>query len=162
MKAAFLDRDSTLVRTFPQDGLPPRGPRTIEEIEYLPDVREGCRLLRKAGYRLVCVTNQADIARGIITAHSVELVDTELLSSIPLDAFYTCTHQDSDGCGCRKPKPGLLYAAAYEMHLQLDGSVMIGDSDRDKGAANAAGVRFVRTDGTDFLECVRWIVSHSE
>lgn len=158
MAAVFLDRDNTLVRTFPQNGLPPRGPRTIDEIEYLPDVREGCRLLRKAGYKLVCITNQPDIARDLITTHSVKSVNNEILYSIPLDAIYTCGHKDGDGCGCRKPKPGLLYAAAYEMNLQLDDSVMIGDSDRDEQSAAAVGVRFVRTDGTNFLECARWIL----
>lgn len=162
MKAVFLDRDGTLVRMFPQDGLPPRGPRTIDEIEYLPDVKEGCRFLRRGGYKLVCVSNQPDISRGLVTAHSVRLVNDEIMYSIPLDAVYTCSHQDGDGCGCRKPKPGLLYAAAYECNLQIDGAAMIGDNDRDEQAAAAAGVRFVRTDGTNFLECVKWILGNCE
>jgi len=156
-KACFLDRDGVLVKTFPE-GDTTRGPRTLDEIEYLPGVYESCRLLRRAGFKLVCVTNQPDIARGIVTAESVYEVNTEILSAIPLDAFFTCPHDDSDYCDCRKPRSGLLFLAAWELQVSLRRSVMIGDRDSDILAGIRAGCRPCQvTPEYSLLEIAKWI-----
>lgn len=160
-RAVFLDRDGTLVKTFPQDGLPPRGPRTGLEIEFLPGVELGCEALIEAGYRLLIVTNQPDVARGIVREHHVEWINYSIGTKLRCNSFFACYHDDRDGCCCRKPKPGMLYHAAVRQHLALGTCWMIGDSDRDYGAANAAGVKFLRTDGTNFLELAKWICEHS-
>lgn len=161
-KAVFFDRDGVLVRAFPE-GETTRGPRTIGEIQCLPDVQESCRKLRCAGYKLVMVTNQPDVARGIITKESVSAVNMEIVYSIPLDAVYTCPHQDGDLCSCRKPLPGLLFAAGYEMEICLRKSFFIGDRQSDMNAAWTAGCLGVFSEtNTGIKEAVEWILAHSK
>jgi D-glycero-D-manno-heptose 1,7-bisphosphate phosphatase len=155
--AAFFDRDGTLVKTFPE-GDTTRGPRTCDEIEFLPGVRDACTILRKAGFRLVLITNQPDISRGIITPHSVHAVNTDILYALALHAVYFCPHQDSDRCSCRKPQPGLIYAAAYEMGLCLQDSFVVGDRPSDIEAAVNAGCRHALVTPTNpLLEIAKWI-----
>lgn len=159
-RGIFLDLDGTLVKTFPQDALPNRGPRTVAEIEYLPGVVEGCRRLRSIGYELVIVTNQPDISRGLAEAAETQAVTSWIVGDIPLSASYMCPHDNGDGCCCRKPRPGLIYAAAYAWQFDLSKCWMIGDSVSDQVAADRAGVRFWRTDGINFMEAVEWILTH--
>jgi D-glycero-D-manno-heptose 1,7-bisphosphate phosphatase len=141
-KAVFLDRDGVLNETFVRNGVP-RPPATLAELAILPGVVEACASLRAAGFQLLVVTNQPDIARGTQTAETVQLLNAEVRRQTGVDEIFVCPHDDRDGCDCRKPRPGLLRAAARSYAIDLAASVMVGDRDRDIGAGRAAGCRTV-------------------
>ena len=140
--AVFLDRDGVLNAAIIREGRP-YPPSSPAEVEILPGVREACRRLREAGLLLIAVTNQPDIARGSTSAATVEKINERVLRSVGLDALVLCPHDDADACDCRKPKPGLIVAAAAEWHVDLRRSIMVGDRWRDIGAGKAAGVSTV-------------------
>jgi D-glycero-D-manno-heptose 1,7-bisphosphate phosphatase len=95
--------------------------------------------LRAAGFLLIVVTNQPDIARGTRTREEVDALNRRLSELVPVDEFRVCPHDDADGCECRKPSAGLLLAAARERGLDLRHSVMVGDRWRDVEAGKRAG-----------------------
>jgi transaldolase len=143
--AVFLDRDGVLNRALIREGKP-YPPRTQEELEILPGVKESLQRLRLAGYRLIVVTNQPDVARGTTPRAQVEAFNAWLAERLPLDGFRVCFHDDGENCSCRKPKPGLLLETAAELGLDLPGSWMIGDRWRDVEAGQRAGCRTVWID----------------
>ena len=141
--AVFLDRDGVLNATRTgSDGIP-RPPRSIEDLEVLPGVPDACRDLRSAGFRLLVVSNQPDVARGTLGRDAVEAVNERLARELPLDEILVCYHDDADNCACRKPKPGLLLEAAQRWKIDLSASFMVGDRWRDIEAARRADCRSV-------------------
>lgn len=136
-RAVFLDRDGVLNRPIIRNGRP-HPPATIEEFDVLPGVREALCDLSQLGFWLVVITNQPDVARGTQQRETVEAMHAILRRTLPLVQFYVCYHDDADSCDCRKPKPGLLFAAATEHKLFLPESYMIGDRWRDVDCGYAA------------------------
>jgi D-glycero-D-manno-heptose 1,7-bisphosphate phosphatase len=112
----------------------------------MPDVAEALHSLKAAGFGLYVVTNQPDIARGVQTREAVDEINRALGQALPIDGFYICPHDDSDGCDCRKPKPGLLIRAAAEHGISIAASYMIGDRWRDVEAGQRAGCRSIWLD----------------
>jgi D-glycero-D-manno-heptose 1,7-bisphosphate phosphatase len=143
--AVFLDRDGVLNGAFVRDGVP-TPPRTLAEFRLLPGVVEACAELKQAGFALVVVTNQPDIARGTQTMAEVDRMHERLRSLVALDEVCVCPHDDADGCACRKPKPGMLLAAAERLGLDLARSACVGDRWRDVEAARRAGVTAIYVD----------------
>jgi D-glycero-D-manno-heptose 1,7-bisphosphate phosphatase len=137
-RAVFLDRDGVLNRAVVRDNKP-YPPRNVAELEILPGVSEGLRRLKGAGYLLIVVSNQPDVARGTVTTDTVEGINQALGGSLPIDEFRMCYHDSSAGCDCRKPKPGMLLEAAAKWNIDLSRSFMIGDRWRDTEAGEAAG-----------------------
>jgi D-glycero-D-manno-heptose 1,7-bisphosphate phosphatase len=119
----------------------PYPPATVESFRLLPRVVEACATLHDAGFVLVVVTNQPDIARGLQERAVIDQMHGFLREMLPIDAIYVCEHDDADGCTCRKPAPGMLIGAARELGLNLDRSVMVGDRWRDVEAGRRAGCR---------------------
>lgn len=144
-RAVFLDRDGVINAAVVSDGVP-HPPTGVSELVILPGVAEACGRLRNAGYVLVVVTNQPDVARGTTSMATVEALNAEISRRVPLDHFYVCPHDDRDGCGCRKPAPGLLKAAADDHGLDLGTSFVVGDRWRDIDAGLAAGCRTIHVD----------------
>ena len=140
--AVFLDRDGVLNRVFERDGVthPPASP---QDFEFLPGVGEAAARLARAGFPLVVVTNQPDVARGTQTRAGVEALNDLVRSALPVLAVLTCCHDNADGCACRKQKPGLLLEAARRWGLDLGRSFMVGDRWSDVAAGRAAGCRTV-------------------
>lgn len=136
--AVFIDRDGVLNRALVRDGKP-YAPRTLEEFELLPDVSASVRALKKAGYPVIVVTNQPDVATGQVDRATVEQMHEKLRAVVPVDDIKVCYHVESERCPCRKPKPGLLLEAAQERDLDLRRSFMIGDRWRDIEAGAATG-----------------------
>ena len=136
--AIFLDRDGVLNRTLVRDGIP-HPPSSLQQLETLPGVGESLRRLSQAGFALVVVTNQPDVARGTQTRERVEQINESLRSQLPLTAIYTCYHDSSDHCSCRKPLPGLLLDAARAYNIDLSRSFLVGDRWSDIAAGQAAG-----------------------
>ena len=176
-RAVFLDRDGVVNRAVIHNGRP-HPPRNVSELEILPQVPEALSRLRAAGFLLIVVTNQPDVARGTTTRESVEEINTKLAAHLPLDALLTCYHDDAEDCACRKPKPGLLFQARDRFSIDLSRSFMIGDRWRDIEAGIKAGCRTVFIDYhydeprpaagcLDFCcasldEAASWILSPSE
>ncbi|GLY23987.1 hypothetical protein Misp04_37190 [Micromonospora sp. NBRC 101691] len=131
--AVLFDRDGTLVEDVPYNGDP-------DKVRPVPGARAALDRLRAAGLRLGVVTNQSGLARGLFTEADMRRVHarvTELLG--PFDTWQVCPHDDGDGCGCRKPAPGLVRAAARELGTSPGRCVVVGDIGRDMTAALAAG-----------------------
>ncbi|MEU8218937.1 HAD-IIIA family hydrolase [Micromonospora taraxaci] len=131
--AVLLDRDGTLIEDVPYNGDP-------EKVRPVPGARAALDRLRAAGLRLAVVTNQSGLARGYFTGEQMRAVHArveELLGRF--DAWLVCPHDDEDRCGCRKPAPGLVHAAARELGTTASRCVMVGDIGRDVAAALAAG-----------------------
>ncbi len=137
-RAVFLDRDGVLNRTYVHNGIA-RPPASAADLEILPGVPEALALLKGYDLLLIVVTNQPDVARGIQSQAGVEAINRRLCENLPLNAVFTCYHDDTDGCTCRKPAPGLLLQAAAEYAIDLQGSFMIGDRWSDVLAGSAAG-----------------------
>jgi len=140
--AVFLDRDGVINAAVVRGGVP-YPPASAAELEILPGVAGALAELRRAGYALVVVTNQPDVARGTQTRAAVDAIHARLAAELPLDAIRACFHDDADRCACRKPAPGLLIDAARELDLDLAACVMVGDRWRDIEAGRAAGCRTV-------------------
>jgi transaldolase len=141
----FLDRDGVINRAVVRDGKP-YPPDRLEDLEILPEAYTALPMLKQLGFRLIVVTNQPDVARGKQTREAVEAMHGYLRAQLPIDDFFVCYHDDTDGCDCRKPGPGLLVQAARAHGLPLSKSFLIGDRWRDVDAAHAAGVHAVLID----------------
>ena len=139
-KAVFLDRDGVLNRALVYDGVP-TPPRSLGEVEILSGVKQSILLLNENNYEIVVVTNQPDVTRGTDTRESVNQINDYLKLKLGLDHFYTCFHDDSTDCNCRKPKPGLILKAAVDLGLDLHQCSVVGDRWRDIAAGQAAGCK---------------------
>ena len=137
-RAVFLDRDGVINAATVRNGRP-HPPATLDDLVVLPGVTDALVRLRDAGFRLIVVTNQPDVARGTQRREIVDAMHARLASLLPIDEFRVCDHDDGDGCDCRKPKPGLLEAAARDGGLALAASFMVGDRWRDVDAGRQAG-----------------------
>ena len=144
-RAVFLDRDGVINRAAVRDGKP-YPPANLSEMEILPGVPEALALLHEAGFLLVVVTNQPDVARGTTPMAVVEEINQHLAGCLPLDEFRTCYHDSGDGCDCRKPLPGALLTAASQHDIDLQSSYMIGDRWRDTEAGQRAGCQTIFID----------------
>jgi len=152
-KAAFLDRDGVINRkSASEDEYITRW----EEMQILPGVSEGIRLLNQAGFLVIVISNQRCIAKGLLSTAELDVIHRRLCSTLlarraRIDAIYYCPHEENPPCGCRKPEPGMLFAAAQEHAINLQSSWMIGDSTKDVEAGKRAGcktARIVRVPGT--------------
>lgn len=136
--AVFLDRDGVLVATEVRGGKP-FAALTLEDFAILPAAPAAVGALKAAGFVTVVVTNQPEIARGNVDSATMDAMHARLRAAMPIDAVYVCPHDSGEGCGCRKPAPGMLLAAAADLDLDLAASYMVGDRWRDVGAGRAAG-----------------------
>jgi D-glycero-D-manno-heptose 1,7-bisphosphate phosphatase len=136
--AIFLDRDGVLNRAVVRGGKP-YPPNSVEELVIDVGVPEALGRLTTAGFQLIGVTNQPDVARGTQTRQRVEEINRTLLDRLPLKEIRVCYHDDKDHCGCRKPEPGLLSDAAVEFGIELSASFMIGDRWKDIEAGRRSG-----------------------
>ena len=157
----ILDRDGVLNRR------PPKAEyvRSPAEFHWLPGSLEALRLLREAGWRVVVVSNQAGVARGVMTMSDLEAVNGAMLSAATeagghIDRVYVCPHGWDEGCDCRKPKPGMLFAAQRDFHLDLTRTYFVGDDERDAQAAAAASAKSILVDGEfDLLHHAQLLIS---
>lgn len=138
--AVFLDRDGTLME---DTGYPSRP----EEVHVYPEAPAALLRLRDAGYRLVLITNQSGIGRGYFTRDDYERVHEELLRQLApavIDAAYYSPDVPGTPSLTRKPAPGLVLQAAFDLGLDLERSFFIGDKRIDVECAQQAGVRAVQ------------------
>jgi len=118
------------------------------ELELMPGVPEGLKLLQSHGFGLVVISNQSGIGRGVVSRDSVEAINArlrELLQrqGVMLDGIYYCPHAPEQNCSCRKPSPAMIYKAAEDLHFSPGESFVVGDkcSDMEMGKrANAVTI----------------------
>jgi transaldolase len=135
-RAVFLDRDGVLNHAVVREGKP-YPPREAEELRIVDEAVPALRRLRDAGYRLIVVTNQPDVARGTATREAVDAINSKIGAAMPVDEFVVCDRDGDDPC--RKPNPGMLLDAARRHGLDLRRSFMVGDRWRDVAAGQRAG-----------------------
>jgi histidinol-phosphate phosphatase family protein len=153
--AIILDRDGVLNKK------PPKAEyvKTWDEFEWLPGARKALALLKKADYKIIVVTNQAGIERGFMTEEDLKEINDSMkreagISGGDIDAVYYCPHGWDSNCDCRKPKPGMLFQAQRDFHLDLTRTYFIGDDTRDEQAGIAAGCKTILISKESSLLCV--------
>ena len=124
----------------------PYPPVNFEQMQILEGVEQAVKQLKEAGFQLVVVTNQPDVARGTTSKEEVEQINRFLAKRLGIDEFRTCFHDSKDGCNCRKPLPGAILDSAKSRGIDLSHSFMVGDRWRDIEAGQAAGVKTVFID----------------
>jgi D,D-heptose 1,7-bisphosphate phosphatase len=127
--AAFLDRDGTLI--YDKNYL--SSPERVKLYSYSA---ESIKKLRKAGFKIIVVTNQSGIARGIFNEKDLKKVNKRFVDLLKeqgakIDGLYYCAHIDENSCDCRKPKTAMALKAAKEHNIDLEKSYTVGDSVRD-------------------------------
>lgn len=144
-KAVFFDRDGTI-------NIDPGYIGNPNLVELYPGTASAIAELKKAGFRIVVISNQSGIARGYFTSNEVEAVNQKINSLLKdqgteIDAFYYCpSHPDfntAEECKCRKPSPYLVFKAAEEMKLDLGSSYFAGDSLSDIECGINAGIKTI-------------------
>lgn len=137
-RAVLFDRDGTLVVDVPHNGDPAL-------VRPVPGARAALARLRSAGVPVAVVTNQAGIAAGLVTSAQVDAVHARLAAmlELPPGVIHVCPHAADAGCGCRKPAPGLVRAAAAALGVPPQACAVVGDIGSDVEAALAAGARAV-------------------
>lgn len=140
-RAVFLDRDGVLIREV--DYL-----RRAEQLRLMPGAARAVARLRRAGFKIIVVTNQSGVARGYLSRETLEaihaLMERRLLvRGARLDGLYYCPHHPRRGCPCRKPRTGMIKAAARRFGLNLKASYLVGDTTADVRTARNAGCRAI-------------------
>jgi D-glycero-D-manno-heptose 1,7-bisphosphate phosphatase len=181
-KAVFLDRDGTIIEDSGYINSP-------DQIKFIPGSIEAIKQLNQAGYKVVIISNQAGVARGLLSENMLQTIDKLIHRQVlsgggHIDASYYCPHHPEHGaypykqvCECRKPHPGLIKRAVRDKNLELSGSFMVGDKSSDVETGKSAGVQtvFVRTGhgqaeekklkekpdhrADNLAEAVRWILN---
>ena len=142
--AVFLDRDGVI-------NTPPVKKRYItcwEEFRFLPGALAALKKLRKTGRKIILVSNQAGVGRGVFPNAELRKITRNMLAAVRkrggvIHAAYHCTHVPERRCLCRKPKPGMLRKAARRFSFDLGRSVLVGDNATDIETGRAAGCRTV-------------------
>lgn len=139
LPALFLDRDGVIIENRANYV------RSWSDVSIFPQALTALSRLRQWSGKIIIVTNQSVVGRGLITRQRADRINERLVAEITraggrIDAVYMCPHAPADNCDCRKPKPGLLTRAAEHFNIDMQRSIMIGDALTDIAAARAAGV----------------------
>ena len=113
----------------------------FEELEILDGVVEAIELLKKFDIIPIVITNQPDVARKTTTVSEVNHLNSTIGTLTGISNFYTCFHDDSDLCGCRKPLPGLILRSERELEIDRESSFLVGDRWRDVEAGQSVGLK---------------------
>ncbi|MER3446959.1 MAG: Clp protease [Candidatus Dadabacteria bacterium] len=149
------------------------------EFSFLPGVLKAIKMLKGNGFLIAVITNQRCVAKGIITEEELKEIHERMVNEIrryggDIDAVYFCPHDVSDGCGCRKPEPGMILRAIKDfrdcnMEVDLERSYVVGDSEKDILSAKALGIKSIKVgeylpeadmNKRDLLEAVETIIGH--
>ena len=135
--------------------------------EWLPGALDAVARLHANGYRIIVATNQPGIARGHLTATALEAIHDRMRADVraaggDVAAIYHCPHGWDENCDCRKPAPGLLFQAQKDFALDLSRNTLIGDDERDRQAAQAAGCRFIHvSEDRPLIQVVDELLHHA-
>jgi histidinol-phosphate phosphatase family protein len=140
--AVFLDRDGVINFKAPEDDYI----RNWEGFRFIPGVEHWIRMFNSLGLLVIVVTNQRGIARGLVGRGDVEDIHARMVAELArrgarIDDIFCCPHNNGE-CECRKPAPGLIHQAREKWNLDLEKSIVIGDSDSDARLAAGCGMAF--------------------
>lgn len=168
-KVLMIDRDGVINKKAP------RGEyiASWNEFSFLHENIRGMKKLSEAGYSFIVISNQAGIARGMVSKDAVDAINQAMRRRLEEEGvrildMYVCPHHWEEGCPCRKPRPGLFFQASREWLFRLDQSCFIGDDPRDCQAAYRAGCECVYIGSEGELthlppeERPRWVVNNLE
>jgi D-glycero-D-manno-heptose 1,7-bisphosphate phosphatase len=135
-KTVFIDRDGTLIEEV-------NFLSRVEDLRFFSYTNEAVKLLKKNGFLIIVVTNQSGVGRKIFDESAMHRIHAQIQADLPekLDQFYFCPHLPTDGCFCRKPKPGMIEAACADFPIDLDNSWIIGDKALDVELGFNAGIK---------------------
>ena len=142
-KAIFLDRDGVLNKPKIINGRP-FAPTKFEDFKVYAEAAEVLNNFKKNFYKIIVVTNQKDVGKGIINMDVLDRMHKSLLELLPIDEIKVCICVDE--CECYKPNPGMLLEAKNKWNLHLKECYIIGDSWRDIGAGYNAGCKTILID----------------
>jgi len=154
-KIAFLDRDGVINHDvgYVWDKV---------DFKWIDGVKEAIKLLKKEGYKIIIITNQSGINKGLYTRNQVDELHKWINKTLKvnigkkIDGFYICPHTKEEECLCRKPKTELFMKAIYDKGpIDLDNSFMIGDRDKDMLAAQRIGIRGFKFEGGNLLDFIK-------
>src|SRR5881396_970736 len=138
--AVFVDRDGTIIEDRDYCSDP-------NDVKIFPGAPEALRRLKSNGFKLIIITNQSGIGRGLFTLEQYRAVEAEVLRQLGdglIDASYFCPDAPGQHCNCRKPAPGMIVEATQEHQIDLSRSFLIGDKEIDVECGHNAGVRAIR------------------
>jgi D-glycero-D-manno-heptose 1,7-bisphosphate phosphatase len=138
--AVFIDRDGTIMEDTDYCSDP-------KDVRIFPGVVEALRRLKSRGFKLIIITNQSGIGRGLFTLDQYRVVESEVLRQLGdglVDATYYCPDAPGQDSTCRKPAPGMVVKATQDHQIDLSRSFLIGDKEVDVECAHNAGVRAIR------------------
>lgn len=138
--AVFVDRDGTIMQDADYCSDP-------KQVQIFPGVPEALRRLKSKGFKLIVITNQSGIGRGLFTIEQYRAVEAEVLRQLGdglIDATYFCPDVPGQHSNCRKPAPGMIVQATREHRIDLLRSFFIGDKEIDAECGRNAGVRTIR------------------
>ncbi len=141
-RAIFLDRDGVLNKLVKRDG-GYYSPQRFQDFILFDNVGYITSKLKEEGFYIIIVSNQPDISRGRLTTKTLFKMTNKLKINANTDDILYCTHDDKDGCNCRKPKPGMIVESAKKWNIDLNRSLMVGDTINDLKAAENANVKFI-------------------
>jgi histidinol-phosphate phosphatase family protein len=169
--ARFLARPPTVL--LDRDGVLNRKMGRAEYVcdwsqwEWLPGALDAVARLHARGYRVIVATNQPGIARGHLTPSALDAIHERMRADVraaggDVAAIYHCPHGWDENCDCRKPAPGLLFQAQKDFALDLSRNTFIGDDDRDRQAAEAAGCHFIHvSEDRPLIKAVDELLHHA-
>lgn len=163
-KIVFIDRDG-VINQFPGHG---DYVTKVKDFKFIPESRRAIAHLTAQGYRVIVISNQAGVGRGIFTQDTLDRITAKMIKGVKVSggrihAVYYCTHKPDAGCSCRKPGIGNIKNAAKQLKLtlsQLKGCYFVGDTDKDVQTAKAAGLQSILvTSGHDgYKDIEQWKV----
>ncbi len=149
MRIVFLDRDG-VINKYPGDLEYVKSP---EEFHFLPKVKLGLKRLNDSGFKIIVISNQAGVSKGIYAQETLDLITKNMLKELSTDKIsisgvYYCTHRQEDNCPCRKPRTGLIDMALSKLRdegleADLKHSFFIGDTIRDIETGKAVGLKTI-------------------
>ena len=137
--ALFLDRDGVIIENQPEYV------RSWNDVQIFPKAIQALLKIKFSNYKIVIITNQSVVGRGLIPLKTAEQINSCLVDKIEkaggrIDGVFMCPHAPQDNCLCRKPSPGLIQQAASSLNLDLQRSILIGDALSDISAGQTAGI----------------------
>jgi D-glycero-D-manno-heptose 1,7-bisphosphate phosphatase len=138
--AVFVDRDGTIMQDVDYCSDP-------QQVKIFAGVPEALKRLKSKGFKLIIITNQSGIGRGLFSVGQYRAVEGEVLRQLGnglIDATYFCPDVPGQQSTCRKPAPGMIVAATREHQIDLSRSFLIGDKEIDVECGHNAGVRTIR------------------
>ncbi len=141
-KVVFLDRDGTVSK----DSI--YHIKSWEEFNFLPNAKDGIKLLTDNGFKIIFITNQSVIARKMVTPKGLDLIHNNMIKEIEekggkVEKIYFCPHHPDEGCDCRKPQPGMLKKAIEENGINAEKSYMVGDRIMDIQVGKKVGCKTI-------------------